>query len=190
MSSICVFCSSSSSISPLILEEAELLGRGLAQAGFRLVYGGANLGAMGRLADGALQEGGEVLGIIPAEDFSQGWAHQGLSQQIMVGSLSERKALMVRESDAFVVFPGGIGTLDELFEVAVLHHLQSLSPVAEIKVKGKPLILMNTLGCWDPLLEALQILSEQGFITQPLDQLFHVLEPVSDVIEYLKCHLK
>jgi uncharacterized protein (TIGR00730 family) len=116
LASICVFCGSSGGADPAYLKAAEDVGRGLADRGMRLVYGGSKVGMMGALADAARFAGGEVTGVIPQALFDVEMGHTGIDLRV-VGSMHERKALMAELSDAFIALPGGIGTLEELFEV-------------------------------------------------------------------------
>jgi uncharacterized protein (TIGR00730 family) len=112
--SICVFCASSIGAEPIFLEAAKALGRSIAERGWHLVYGGADVGLMGALADAALSAGGPVTGVIPRALVDREIAHRGLTQLIEVDGMHERKAEMARRADAFLVLPGGLGTLDEL----------------------------------------------------------------------------
>lgn len=114
---ICVFTGSSFGRSETYLNAAVSLGRTIAQKGLGLVYGGASVGLMGAVADAALNEGGEVIGVLPRKLASQEVAHRGLTRLHLVDSMHERKAMMAELSDAFAVLPGGIGTLEEAFEV-------------------------------------------------------------------------
>lgn len=180
MARIAVFCSSSSSVSPIYFAEVESLAQTLVGSGFEIIYGGASVGLMGCLADKALECGGSVYGVIPKMDFAMGIEHRGLTDQKVVNSLWERKQTMVEEADAFLVFPGGLGTLDEAFEILALKQ------TGQVK---KPLIFVNTLQFWNPLLEMLQLLREQSMISQDLDALFKVLENPQEIIDYLKAKL-
>jgi uncharacterized protein (TIGR00730 family) len=114
---ICVFCGANVGARPAYAEAAEELARLLVAEGVGVVYGGTEVGLMGRLADAALAEGGEVIGVIPGALVHKEIAHRGLTDLRVVGSMHERKALMAELSDAFVALPGGLGTLEELFEV-------------------------------------------------------------------------
>jgi uncharacterized protein (TIGR00730 family) len=134
---ICVFCGSSPGSDAAFAAAAERLGRVLAEQQLGLVYGGASVGLMGRLADAALAAGGEVIGVIPRALVDQEVAHHGLADLRVVSSMHERKALMADLADAFVALPGGLGTLDELFEILTwaqlgLHH----KPIGLLDVGG------------------------------------------------------
>jgi len=114
---ICVFCGSSAGTDPRYLAAAQSFGRALAVAHIRVIYGGASVGLMGALANAALDAGGDVIGVIPAALFDREIAHRGLTDLRVVASMHERKAMMAELADAFVALPGGLGTLEELFEV-------------------------------------------------------------------------
>lgn len=177
MAKIAVFCSSSDMVSDVFLYEAESVGRDLARAGHSIVYGGANCGMMGRLAAGALSAGGEVVGIIPNLDFARGLNQKGLSQEVVVANLAERKSLMLARSDLALALPGGIGTLDEIFETLVMKVTSQWS---------KELIFLNFLDFWSPLIEALTLMGEQRMISQPLDTLYEVCADRQALLQQLK----
>jgi uncharacterized protein (TIGR00730 family) len=115
--SVCVFCASSNGTEPIFLEAAKALGKTIAERRWHLVYGGAEVGMMGAMADAALAHRGAVTGVIPHALFEREIAHRGLTQLIEVNSMHERKAEMARRADAFLVLPGGLGTLDGLCEI-------------------------------------------------------------------------
>ena len=140
---LCVFCGSSPGASKDFSNAAEALGRTLADAGIGLVYGGASVGLMGRLADSALAAGGEVIGVIPRAMVDLEVAHHGLTDLRVVASMHERKALMADLADGFVALPGGLGTLDELFEILTW---------AQLGLHAKPVGLLDVGGYFAPLL--------------------------------------
>jgi uncharacterized protein (TIGR00730 family) len=140
---ICVFCGSSPGGSAAYAAAAADLGRALAAAGIAVVYGGAGVGLMGRLADSALAAGGEVIGVIPRSLVAAEVAHHGLADLRIVASMHERKALMADLADGFVALPGGLGTLDELFEILTW---------AQLGLHGKPIGLLDVGGYFAPLL--------------------------------------
>ena len=140
---ICVFCGSSPGATPAFGALAEHLGRLLAAHGIGLVYGGASVGLMGRLADAALGAGGEVIGVIPRALVDMEVAHAGLADLRIVETMHERKALMADLADAFIALPGGIGTLDELTEILTW---------AQLGLHVKPAGLLNLDGYFDALL--------------------------------------
>jgi uncharacterized protein (TIGR00730 family) len=134
---LCVFCGSSPGARPAYGEAAEELGRLLVAEGIGLVYGGGKVGLMGRLADAVLGEGGEAIGVMPEALVAKEIGHAGLSDLRVVGSMHERKALMADLSDGFVALPGGLGTLEELFEVYTWSQLGlHLKPCALLDVDG------------------------------------------------------
>jgi len=134
---LCVFCGSSAGSRPDYFAAAEALGRTIAAAGGTLVYGGAKVGLMGALADAALAAGGEVVGVMPRALVEKEIAHQGLTELHVVGSMHERKAMMADRSDGFVAMPGGVGMLEELFEVWTWAQLgYHLKPVGLLDVAG------------------------------------------------------
>jgi hypothetical protein len=150
-----VFCGSSPGRIPAYPEAARELGRLLAERELEVVYGGARVGLMGAVADGALEAGGTVIGVIPRRLVEREIAHTGVSELKIVETMHERKALMAELSDAVIALPGGTGTLDELFELFTwrqlgLHH--------------KPLGLLDTAGYWQPLLAFLQHAVDERFL--------------------------
>jgi uncharacterized protein (TIGR00730 family) len=154
----------------------EELGSSLAEDGHRVIYGGSSGGCMGALARGVQTKGGHLSGVLPEMDFMDGLVQSGLNEHHKVKDLSQRKVTMSQMADAFIVFPGGIGTLDEAFEVLALKSCGSLK---------KPVIFYNYMDVWTPLIEALTLLEEQGFIRQPLDDLLVVLDKPEQVRENL-----
>lgn len=153
--SVCVFCASGNGVNPIFVETAKALGKTLANRSWRLVYGGAHVGLMGAVADAALAAGGEVIGVIPRALVQREIAHRGLTQLIEVGSMHERKAEMAERADAFVVLPGGLGTLDELCEILTWSLLG---------IHRKPVILVNTAGYWGTFLQLLSEAVTAGFL--------------------------
>jgi uncharacterized protein (TIGR00730 family) len=153
--SVCVFCASSNGAEPIFLEAAKTLGRSIAGRGWQLVYGGADVGLMGALADAALADGGAVTGVIPRALVDREFAHRGLTQLIEVDSMHERKAEMARRADAFLVLPGGLGTLDELCEILTW---------AQLGIHDKPVVLINIAGYWDAFLGMLDTAVAAGFL--------------------------
>ena len=175
---VCVFCGSSPGVQPEYRAEAVALGRLLGEAGLGLVYGGAQAGLMGTLADAALAQGGEVIGVIPRALAGVEVAHQRLSQLVLVETMHERKALMAQEADAFVALPGGFGTLDEFFEVLTW---------AQLGIHTKPCLLVNTAGYYDQLLSFLVVATDQGFLKAENRAYIHV---VGNAAHALQCMQK
>ncbi len=155
MHTICVLCGSSPGRRPDYLRAAEALAEALVQRGIRVVYGGAAVGTMGALADAALRAGGEVVGVIPQALVDAEVAHRSLTDLRVVGSMHERKAAMVALSDGFVALPGGLGTLDELAEVATW---------SQLGLHAKPIGLLDPLGYFDLLLRFLDHAVAERFL--------------------------
>jgi uncharacterized protein (TIGR00730 family) len=155
MARLCVFCGSSPGRDPAYGASAAQFGRILAERGIGLVYGGGRVGLMGVLADAALAAGGEVIGVIPQALLDREVGHQGLTELRVVGSMHARKALMSELADGFIALPGGIGTLEELFEVWTW---------AQLGLHRKPCGLLNVDGFFTPLVDFLDRQVEAGFI--------------------------
>jgi uncharacterized protein (TIGR00730 family) len=153
---ICVFCGSSTGADPRYAEVARRFGRALASRGLGLVFGGGSIGLMGVLADAVLGAGGEAVGVIPSFLDERELGHRGLSRQIVVDSMHERKALMARMSDAFVALPGGFGTVEEFCEVLTW---------AQLGLHTKRCALLNVEGFFDPLLRLFDDQVRLGFLS-------------------------
>ena len=164
---VCVFCGSSEGASPKYIEAARELGRTLARAGVRVIYGGASIGLMGALADAALGAGGEVVGVIPWALRDREIAHDDLTELHVVDSMHERKAKMAELSDAFVALPGGIGTLEELFEVWTW---------AQLGIHRKTVALLDVDGYYAPLLTFLDLCVDEGFVREVQRELLIVVQ--------------
>jgi len=156
--SICVFCGSSGKVNGLYKKAARSLGTEVARRGLRLVYGGGNVGTMGELAAAAMEEGGEVTGIIP-QQLNEKVDHLELTELLVVRDMHERKALMQENADAFIALPGGIGTMEEFFEVWTWRY---------IGLHYKPVGLLNVNGFYDTLLEFLGVMSSEGFLQEEI----------------------
>nr|WP_294233576.1 TIGR00730 family Rossman fold protein [Prosthecobacter sp.] len=155
LSRICVYCGSNPGNNPAHRAAAYELGAFLASAGHGLVYGGGHVGLMGAVADGALSKGGEVIGVIPKSLMDKELGHGGVTELRVVGSMHERKQMMVDLSDGFIALPGGFGTLDELFET--LTWLQ-------LAFHDKPVGLLNVGGFFDGLIDFISHMSQNGFL--------------------------
>jgi len=153
--SICVFCGSNPGANPAYAEAARALGAAMAESGLRLVYGAGNVGLMGILADAVLDAGGSVVGVIPQFLASKELAHRGITEIHEVETMHERKSLMMSLADAFIALPGGIGTLEEFFEVWTWLQLGLIH---------KPIGILNVENLFDPLLRFVQSLVEQRFM--------------------------
>jgi uncharacterized protein (TIGR00730 family) len=174
---VCVFCGSSCGVLPVYREEAVALGTLLGESGVGLVYGGAQVGLMGAIADAALAGGSEVIGVIPRMLAGVEVAHAGLSRLVLVETMHERKALMAQEADAFIALPGGFGTLDEFFEILTW---------AQLGIHNKPCLLVNTAGYFGGLLEFLQLAVEQGFLKEKNRGLIRVAGSSAEALEFLR----
>src|SRR5688572_32781032 len=155
MRTVCVFCGSSAGSDPAFIDGARALGSAIAATGRGLVYGGAKVGLMGALADSVLAGGGTVTGVIPKSLLDKEVAHQGLTELHVVASMHERKMMMAERSDAFIAMPGGLGTLEELFEVWTW---------AQLGYHDRPVGLLDVDGYFGGLLHFLDRSVEQGFI--------------------------
>lgn len=157
MQSVCVFCGSAMGTDPRYAQVAGVLGRAIANRGMTLVYGGAHVGLMGVVADAALAAGGRVVGVMPTSLVNRELAHHGVQDLRVVASMHERKNLMASLSDAFVTLPGGVGTLDELFEMLTWTQLH---------FHAKPCLLLDVDGYFEPLVAFVDRAVAQGFIQQ------------------------
>ncbi|MEH6798563.1 MAG: TIGR00730 family Rossman fold protein [Halopseudomonas sabulinigri] len=176
---ICLFCGSSAGNNPVYREAAIELGTALAKAGIGLVYGGAQVGLMGAVADAAMAAGGEVIGVIPRHLVERELAHDGLTELKEVGSMHERKAVMADLSDGFIALPGGVGTFEELFEVwtwGQLGHHQ------------KPCALLNVGGYYDKLVTFLDHAMNEGFMKQPYREMLIVASDVESVLAKVEAY--
>ncbi|MGD0095387.1 MAG: TIGR00730 family Rossman fold protein [Terracidiphilus sp.] len=154
---VAVYCGSADGADPAFLAEARALGAAIAARGLSMVYGGANVGLMGAVADAALAGGAKVIGVLPAVLEGREIAHTGLTRLDLVPTMHERKARMAELADAFLVLPGGYGTLDELLEAVTW---------AQLGLHAKPVILINTAGYWNGLLAFLDSAVAAGFVKQ------------------------
>jgi uncharacterized protein (TIGR00730 family) len=153
--SVCVYCGSRFGTSPAYLDAARTVGRLIAKRGWRLIYGGGNVGLMGATADAALAAGGQVIGVIPELLVDLEVGHQGLTELHVVPTMHDRKRLMAELADMFVALPGGIGTFEEMFEVWTWRHLG---------YHDQPIGLLNVDRFYDPLLAFLAHTRQAGFI--------------------------
>ena len=155
MQAICVFCGASAGDRPAYADAARALAALLVERELTLIYGGGSIGVMAILADATLASGGRVIGVLPEHLSRREVAHTGLTELHIVGSMHERKALMARRADAFIALPGGLGTLEELFEVLTW---------AQLGLHSKPCALLNVDGYYDPLIEFLDSAVARGFV--------------------------
>ena len=173
---VCVFCGSKHGVRPEYTEAARAMGTALAAGGIGLVYGGGCIGLMGEVADAALAAGGEVIGVIPDHWSDVEIAHYGLSDLRIVGSMHERKALMYELSDGFIAMPGGLGTLEELFEITTW---------SQIGLHAKPTGLLDVAGFYTPLVRFLDQLVTEGFVAERHRRLLRVADKPSTLLEQL-----
>ena len=169
MKTLCVFCGSSPGTRPAYTQAARTLGETLAERDLSLVYGGGKVGLMGELADAVLDNGGNVTGVMPEFLAAKEIAHPDLSKLHLVASMHERKALMAKLADGFVMLPGGFGTLEEFVEVLTW---------AQLGLHSKPLGLLNVAGYYDALLSFFDHTVSEGFVGQTLrDLILEAPEP-------------
>lgn len=174
LKAICVFCGASPGGNPVYTQAAADLGRTLAQTGITLVYGGGAVGLMGVVADAALAAGGEVIGIIPQSLERAEVGHKGLTRLEVVDGMHARKARMAELSDAFIALPGGLGTLEELFEVWTW---------AQLGYHSKPLGLLEVNGFYAKLIGFLDHLVDERFVREPHRTLLQVREDAHSLLE-------
>jgi uncharacterized protein (TIGR00730 family) len=160
--SICVYCGSSPGASPAYAEGARLLARAMVERDISLVYGGGNVGLMGVIASEALRLGGKVTGVIPTALMEKELGHHGLTQLHVVANMHERKAMMADLADGFIAMPGGMGTMEELFEVLTW---------AQLGFHAKPIGLLNTAGFYDSLIAFVRQMVTERFLTAEQSQL-------------------
>jgi uncharacterized protein (TIGR00730 family) len=173
---ICVYCGSSARVDEAYRATATRLGVLVAKAGIELVYGGGRVGLMGLMADAALASGGRVTGIIPGHLHDREVGHTGLTELVVVDNMHNRKRRMFELSDAFVVLPGGLGTLDETLEIITWKQLG---------LHDKPIIVVDAAGYWTPLLDLFEHIVESGFAARRSLQLYRVVERAEDVLPAL-----
>jgi len=175
--SLCVYCGSSGNVDQDFRDAAKDMGVAMAKAGIQLVYGGGHVGLMGIIADGVMNAGGEGIGIIPEHISIKEVQHKGLTELHVVDTMHTRKQMMVDKSDAFLILPGGIGTLDELCEIMTWRQLG---------IHDKPIIIANIKGYWTPFLNMVDHIIEQGFMRAGDNKLVHVVTSLNDVIPALE----
>ncbi|RPD42712.1 TIGR00730 family Rossman fold protein [Chitinophaga barathri] len=177
MKSITVFCASSPGFSAVYMEQAYLVGKTLAEKGIRLIYGGANIGLMGAVADGALEAGGEVVGVLPDFLRAKEIAHRRLSELIMVETMHERKTKMNDLCDGVIALPGGYGTLEELFEMITW---------AQLGLHQKPIALLNINGYYDHLTKLLQHMTDEGLLKAENQRMLLSGTDIHQLLEQMK----
>jgi uncharacterized protein (TIGR00730 family) len=175
--SVCVYCGASVRVAEVYKETARAIGHLMAENGIAIVYGGGRVGLMGLLADAAIEAGGRVIGVIPEHLKALEVDHHGLSELHVVDSMHTRKRLMVDLSDAFIALPGGMGTLDETFEVLTWKQL---------RLHDKPVVVVDTDGFWQPLLGLVDHLIDKGFCQSGHRKLFTVVREAGEVLDALR----
>lgn len=174
---VCVYAASSRNLDQAYVDAAAELGRALAEASIDVVFGGGRVGLMGAIADAALDAGGRALGVIPQFMRDIEWAHEGLTELYVVETMHERKSLMIELADGFVALPGGCGTLEELFEVITWKRLA---------LHGKPIVMLNTGGYFDPCVEMLERCIREGFMTTAHGAMWGVADEPAQVLDTLR----
>jgi uncharacterized protein (TIGR00730 family) len=174
--SVCVFCGSQYGADPIHRRVATQLGATLGAAGVAVIYGGGHVGLMGAVADAAMAAGGEVIGLIPTRLLEREVGHRAITELITTPDMFERKRQMIDRADAFVILPGGLGTLDELLEVVTLRQLG---------YHDKPIILVNHGGYWDPFIALVDQVVQHKFALPGARTLYRVVDTVEQVLPAL-----
>ena len=176
ISTVCVYLGSSNRCDDIYKNATESFGNLMATAGLSLVYGGGRVGLMGILAESVMKHGGRAIGIIPEHISKREISHDGLSELHVVDSMHTRKQMMVSKSDAFVVMPGGIGTLDELCEAMTWKQLG---------IHDKPIVICNLNGYWTPFLSMIDAVIAGKFMREDDRRLITVVDRIEDIIPAL-----
>lgn len=175
--SVCVFCGSKFGNDPAWAHAADRLGILLAEAGIRLVYGGGRIGLMGAVAQSVMRAGGRVSGVIPDFMIKLEVADTGITDLVVVDSMHERKRRMFELADGFVVLPGGLGTLDETFEIVTWKQLRQHS---------KPIVVLNVNGYWSPFADLVRAIVAGGFAHPAVADLFTLVDAPEQVLPALR----
>lgn len=170
--SVCVYCGSSSRVDQAYKDAAVEIGKTIAANGWNVVYGGGRVGLMGLVADSALGAGGKVIGIIPKHIQAREIDHTDLTELHIVDSMHIRKQMMVDRSDAFIILAGGLGTLDEFFELLTWKQLG---------LHDKPIVMVNINGYWTKMIEAIQYIADEKFMRAEDMGMFRVVDKLEDV---------
>lgn len=173
---VCVFCGASNNVPGKFLDIGAQFGEMLAQDSKTLVYGGGDCGVMGAVANAVLKKGGKVTGVFPISLRNIENEHQSLSEIIIVDTMHERKMKMFERADAFVILPGGFGTMDEMFEILTWRQLA---------LHDKPVIIFNYQGYWDPLIALMKNIIEQGFAKPVTATFYHVVTELDQIMDLL-----
>ncbi|SCA56940.1 conserved hypothetical protein [Candidatus Terasakiella magnetica] len=172
--SLCVFCGSKNGNDPTYVEEAKALARMMAKKEIELVYGGGSIGIMGIIAQEILDHGGRVTGVIPEFLQKHEVGHHGLSELIITESMHERKRTMFEKSDGFIVLPGGLGTMDETFEIMTWKQL---------RLHNKPIIVLDTKDYWQPFHQLVEATIAGGFAHEGVRDLYCLVKTAKSVFE-------
>jgi uncharacterized protein (TIGR00730 family) len=176
MKSIVVFCGSGDGYNEVYRETAYVVGEVLARRNIRVIYGGAKIGLMGAVADGALAAGGEVIGVIPDFLKVKEVVHEGLTELITVGTMHERKLRMHELSDGIITLPGGWGTMEELFEMLTW---------GQLGLHVKPVGLLNINGYYDPLNALTGMMVQEGFLQEDVSEALLVNEGIEELLQQM-----
>ena len=174
ISSISVYCASSSKIDPVYMEEAYKVGQLLARAGITLINGAGNMGLMKASSDGCMEAGGRAVGIIPGFMIAEGWCHQGMSEIIETPDMHIRQQKMAEAGDAAIVLPGGCGSMAELFELITWKQLG---------LYLNPIVILNTKGYYDALLQQLEQAAEEQFMRKEHLQIWRVAQTAEEAVQ-------
>ncbi|WP_343609370.1 TIGR00730 family Rossman fold protein [Chryseobacterium oranimense] len=177
MKNITVFCGSSFGSDEIYKEQAILLGKTLAKQNIQLIYGGADVGLMGAVADGALNEGGKVTGVLPHFLQSKEIAHKNLTELIIVETMHERKTKMNDLCDGVIVLPGGYGTLEEFFEMITW---------AQLGLHTKPIGILNIDGFYDDLIKLVQTMVDKGFLKQINRDMLLISDSINELLDKMR----
>ena len=181
LTSLCVFCGSQTGSDPVYAAAATVLGESMAAHGTDLIFGGGRVGLMGTVADAVLAGGGKIVGVIPGFLKDKEVAHARATEMLVVPDMHSRKKLMFERSDAFCILPGGVGTLDEMFEIITWRQL---------RLHDKPIILVNVADYWAHMISLLDSMVSMGFAYNPRHTLLTVVNRAEDVIAAAEAELK
>lgn len=173
---VCVYCGSHEGTNPAYVNSAQILGKAMAKAGVRLVYGGASIGVMGAVARAVLDNGGEVTGIIPKFLTELEGTYTDVTELVITDDMHDRKQQMFDRADGFVALPGGIGTLEELVEMMTWLQLGQ---------HRKPIVVANIAGFWQPFVDLIEHMGDEGFITNRLPISFEVTDKAEEILPLL-----
>ncbi len=177
MKRITIYCGANVGSEAVFEQQAYLVGKTLAQQNIGVVFGGGKVGLMGAVANGAMQNGGEVIGVIPNFLSTKEIAHDGITEMIKVETMHQRKTLLNELSDAMIALPGGFGTMEELFEMLTW---------AQLGLHKKPIALLNTNGFYDALLALIQTMVDKQFLKKEYQQMLLHSDNITDLLEKIK----